>query len=168
MESEPNTNNLSIINLKIHELNNNVKSDKDIKPPTYDLHSESTQEPPNNDDVITYTVPEFSDGLINDLTNDNDIIFNKNYKPETYKNKALFYIYLTHEGRTVTLYAYGYKPEGYKHIDNLGNLYFGCADWFILDIFNPLTQKPFYKLTPIIYYFNKQYFFNYVKKIKEY
>ena len=32
MDSEPNTNNLSTINLKIHELNNNVKNDKDIKP----------------------------------------------------------------------------------------------------------------------------------------
>ena len=101
-------------------------------------------------------VPEFSDGLINDLTNDNDIIFNKNHKPETYKNKALFYIYLTHEGRTVKLYAYGYKPEGYKNIDNLGNLYFVCADWFIMSSFNPLSPAQFYILMSVIYYFNKQ------------
>ena len=155
MENEPNTNNLNVINLKIHDLNNNVKN-KDIKPATYDQSSESTHDPQSCDGLISYIVPEFSDGLINDLTNDNDIIFNKNHKPETYKNKALFYIYLTHEGRTVTLYAYGYKPEGYKHIDNLGNLYFGCADWFIMSSFNPLTQNQFYKLMSVIYYFNKQ------------
>ena len=88
MDSEPNTNNLNAINLKIHELNNNVKNDKDIKPATYDQSSESTQEPPNND-VINYIVPKFSDGLINDLTSDNNIIYNKNYKTETYKNNAL-------------------------------------------------------------------------------
>ena len=30
-----------------------------------------------------YVIPEFSDALINDITNDNDIIYNKKYKPET-------------------------------------------------------------------------------------
>ena len=155
MENEPNTNNLSIIKLKIHELNNNVKNDKDIKPATYDLSSESTQEPPNNDDVITYIVPKFSDGLINDLTSDTNIIYNKNYKTETYKNNAIFYIQLTHQGRAVKLYAYGYKPDGYKNIDNLGNMYFVSADWFIMSSFNPFTQDQFYKLMLLMYNFKE-------------
>ena len=154
MDSEPNTNNLSTINLKIHELNNNVKNDKDINPATYDQSSESTQAPTNND-VITYIVPKFSDDLINDLTDDNNIIYNKNYKLETYKNKALFHIQLTHQGREVKLYAYGYKPDGYKNIDNLGNMYFVCADWFLMSGFAPFTQDQFYKLMSLMYNFKE-------------
>ena len=108
------------------------------------------------DDVIKniYVIPEFSDALINDLTDENHIIYNQNHKQETYKNNALFYIYLTHEGRTVKLYAYGYKPEGYKHIDNLGNMFFVCNEWFILDIFNPFTKEQFYKLMFMLYNFD--------------
>ena len=101
-----------------------------------------------------YIVPEFNDALIKDLTNDKDIIYNKNYKPETYKNDALFYIKLTHGGRTVILTAYGYKPHGYKHIDNLGNMYFVSNDWFIMSSFNPFTQAQFYKLMATMYYFH--------------
>ena len=144
---------LNADNLKIHESKNAVKHPKSCERP----EDQSTQAS-ICDGLTAYMVPEFSDELINDLTNDNDIIFNKKYKQETYKNDALFYIYLTHGGRTVKLYAYGYKKGGFENIDNLGNLYFVSADWFILDIFNPLTQKQFYKLTPIIYYFNKQEF----------
>ena len=52
----------------------------------------------------------------------------------------------TDNGRTVKLYAYGYKPTNYKHIKHLGNLYFGCNEWFIL------FTNEFHKLTEIIYY----------------
>ena len=108
MESELSTN-----NCKIHELNNGVidvihtrcitpaiKNLIDI----YEQSSQSTQA--SKHDIIDYIVPEFNDDLIDDLTNDKDIIYNKGYKPETYKNKALFYIKLTHGGRTVTLFAF--------------------------------------------------------------
>ena len=143
---------LNANNLKIHESKNGVEPNKHAKV------CEQTEDQSTQASICygltAYMVPEFSDELINDLTNENDIIFNKNYKQETYKNNALFYIYLTYKGRTVKLYAYGYKPEGFKNIDNLGNLYFVCAEWFILDIFNPLTQGQFYKLTPIIYNFD--------------
>ena len=157
MENEQNTNNLNVINLKTHNLNNTVKN-KDIRPATCDQSNESTHDPqsdPQSDDETNYIIPKFSDDIINDLEDDNNIIFNKNHKPETYKNKALFYIYLTHEGRTVTLYAYGYKPEGYKHIDNLGNLYFGCADWFLMSGFAPFTHSQFYKLMLLMYNFKE-------------
>ena len=109
------------------------------------------------DDVIKnlYVIPEFSDELIYDLTDENGIIYNTNHKQETYKNNALFYIYLTHKGRTVKLYAYGYnKPEGYKHIDNLGNMYFVCDDWFLMSSFNPFTKEQFYKLMFMLYNFD--------------
>ena len=152
MENEPNTNNLNVINLKIHELNNNVKN-KDIKPATYDQSSESTHDPQSGDDVINYIVPKFSDDLINDLTDINNIIYNKNYKLETYKNKALFYIQLTHQGREVKLYAYGYKPNGYKNIDNLGLIYFVSTEWFLISGFAPFTQDQFYKLMSLMYNF---------------
>ena len=144
---------LNANNLKIHESKNGVEPNKHAK--VCEQTEDQSTQASICDGLITYMVPEFSDGLINDLTNDNDIIFNKNHKPETYKNKALFYIYLTHEGRTVTLYAYGYKPEGYKHIDNLGNLYFGCADWFLMSGFAPFTHSQFYKLMLLMYNFKE-------------
>ena len=108
------------------------------------------------DDVIKhlYVIPEFSDELIYDLTDENHIIYNTNHKQETYKNNALFYIYLTHDKRTVKLFAYGYKPLEYKHIDNLGNMFFVCSDWFILDIFNPFTKEQFYKMMFMLYNFD--------------
>ena len=142
----PNTNNLSITNLKIHDLNNNVKN-KDIKPTVCDHSSESTR------DDINYIVPKFSDDLINDLTDINNIIYNKKYKLETYKNKALFYIQLTHQGREVKLYAYGYKPNGYKNIDNLGLIWFVSKEWFLISGFAPFTQDQFYKLMSLMYNF---------------
>ena len=101
-----------------------------------------------------YVIPEFNTELIYDLTDADGIIYNTNYKHETYKNNALFYIYLTHDKKTVKLYAYGYKPEGYKHIDNLGNMYFVCAEWFIMSSFNPFTKEQFYKMMFIMYNFN--------------
>ena len=101
-----------------------------------------------------YVIPEFSDALINDITNDKDIIYNKNYKLETYKAQALFYIKLTHAERAVTLYAFGYKPDGYKNMDSLGNMYFVCNDWFIMSSFNPFKQEQFYKLMATMYCFD--------------
>ena len=157
MESELNTN-----NLKIHELNNGVIDvihTRCITPAIkklidiYEQSSESTQA--SKHDVIDYIVPEFNDDLINDLTNDKDIIENKNYKPETYKNKAWFYIKLTHGERVVNLFAVGHKPpSGYKHVDNLGNMYFVSDDWFIISGFSPFTQTQFYKLMETMYCFH--------------
>ena len=89
MENEPNTNNLNVINLKIHELNNNVKN-KDIKPATYDQSSESMHDPQSCDDVINYIVPKFSDDLINDLTDINNIIYNKNINWKHIKIRRYF------------------------------------------------------------------------------
>ena len=103
-----------------------------------------------------YVIPEFSNVLIDDLTNDKEIIYNKHYKQDTYKGKALFYINWTKRGRTVRLNAYGYKPDGYKHIENLGNLYFASEKWFVLMGISPLTIEQFYKLTNTIYCFNPQ------------
>ena len=100
-----------------------------------------------------YVIPEFSDALIDDITNDKDIIYNKNYKLETYKAQALFYIKLTHAERAVTLYAFGYKPDGYKNMDSLGNMYFVCNEWFIMSGFSPFTQAQFYNLMTIMYNF---------------
>ena len=101
-----------------------------------------------------YVIPEFSNVLIDDLNNDNDIIYNKHYKEETYKNEALFYINYTEKGRTVKLLAFGYKPEGYKHMGNLGNMYFVSNTYFVLMRCEPFNMEQFYKLTNIMYCFN--------------
>ena len=106
-----------------------------------------------------YVIPEFSDTLIDDITNDNDIIYNKNYKQETYKAQPLFYINFTRNERTIKLFAFGYKPDKYKNIDNLGNLYLVSDDWFVISGFQPFKKEQFYKLMFIIYYFN-----NHLKK----
>ena len=102
-----------------------------------------------------YVIPEFNTELIYDLTDADGIIYNTNYKHETYKNNALFYIYLTHDKKTVKLYAYGYKPpEGYKHIDNLGNMFFVCSERFILGGYTPFNKEQFYILMFILYNFD--------------
>ena len=106
----------------------------------------------NTEEQHLYNIPEFTADLINNLTNEGEIIYNKNHKDDTYLNNALFYMLWTNHGRTVKLYAYGYKPTNYKHIKQLGNLYFGCSDWFVLFTIDPFNSNEFHKLTDIIYY----------------
>ena len=57
---------------------NNVIKHKNVKPAIknlIDLYEQSTQASTTEGD--TYTVPEFNNELINDLTNDEHIIYNK-------------------------------------------------------------------------------------------
>ena len=153
---------LSTKNLKIHELNNgviDVMQTRCITPAIkkiIDIYEQSTNTQTSTQDLIDdiYIIPEFSDELINDLINDKDIIYNKNYKQETYKNHALFYKKWTRKGRTVTLKAYGYKPTAYKYIEHLGNLYFASNEWFLIYDFEPFVAEQFYKLTDTMYCFH--------------
>jgi len=140
--------------------NKNKHKNKDITQKTdQDIYEQTTtatiedQMGADLDDNL-YVIPEFCDALIDDLNNDNDIIFNKHYKEDTYKNEALFYINYTEKGRTVRLEAYGYKPEGYKHIDNLGNMYFVSNTYFVLMGREPFNIEQFHKLANIMYCFN--------------
>jgi hypothetical protein len=99
-----------------------------------------------------YNMPLFNDELINDLTNDRDIIYNKNYRQDTYLNNALFYMLWKYNGREVKIYAYGYRPTNYKYVEQLGNLYFSSNEWIVLFGTAPFNIQQFYKLVDIIYY----------------
>ena len=128
---------LNSFNLGLQDLNdtlNYVIKNKGIKQEIkkhIDIHEQSTQASLTEEQHL-YNIPEFSEDLINNLNNEGNIIYNKDHKEDAYLNKALFYMPWTDNGRTVKLYAYGYKPTNYKHIKQLGNLYFGCSDWFVL------------------------------------
>jgi hypothetical protein len=102
-----------------------------------------------------YITPQFTDELINELTNDKNIIYNKNYKPKTYLNNALFYMLWKYKEREVKIYAYGYKPNNYKYVEQLGNLYFSANEWFVLFRTEPFNINQFYKLVDIIYEFEQ-------------
>ena len=102
-----------------------------------------------------YNIPEFNDELINDIEDDKDIFYNKHYKQDTYKGEALFYINWTCGDRKFIIKAYGYKPDGYKHIDNLGNMYFVSNTYFVLMGREPFNIDQIYKLTNTMYCFDK-------------
>ena len=105
------------------------------------------------DTLTNYTIPEFSTELIEDLTNEEHIIYNKNFKEETYLKEALFYMdYTTINNKTVKLTMYGYKPEGYKFLHNLGNLYIAYNSPFYLIGIEPFKAPDFHKLANIVYY----------------
>ena len=98
-----------------------------------------------------YEVQEFNEDIINNLENETEFIYNKNYKQETYFNQPLFYINYNFNNKNVVLYAYGYKPANYKYVDNLGNLYFFSNTPFSLFRCEPFNTKQFYKIMDIIY-----------------
>ena len=99
-----------------------------------------------------YEVPEFDNEFINDLTNEEHIIYNTKYKQETYLNQPLFYINYIYNNKKTILYAHGYKPDNYKFIDKLGNLYLCSNKPFYLTGSEPFKHEQFYKLMYIIYY----------------
>ena len=142
--------------LNAHELNenlNHVIKHKNIKPSIkkiIELNEQSTRASTTEDS--TYTVPEFNDELIDNLTNDEHIIYNRHYKQETYLNQPLFYINYTYNNKNITLYAHGHKPENYKFIDNLGNLYLCSNKPFYFTGCEPFKHEQFLKLMYIIYY----------------
>ena len=74
------------------------------------------------------------------------------FKQETYLNQPLFYINYTHNNKVITLNVYGYKPDNYKFIDKLGNLYIASNKPFYLIGCEPFKPEEFYKLMYIIYY----------------
>ena len=92
-----------------------------------------------------YYTPEFKDELIECLTNDKHIIYNKYYKQDTYLNKALFYMLWNYNGREVKIYAYGHRPHNHKYVEQLGNLYFSADEWFVLFRTEPFNRSQFYK-----------------------
>ena len=99
-----------------------------------------------------YEVQEFNSELINDITTDEHIIYNTKFKQETYLNQPLFYINYTYRDKTSCLYVFGYKPDSYKFVDNLGNLYLCSNTPFYLTGCEPFKCEDFYKLMFIIYY----------------
>ena len=115
-----------------------------------DIYEQSTQA--TTADGETYNAPEFNSELIDDLTNEEHIIYNRKFKQETYLNQPLFYINYTYNNKTVKLNIYGYKPEDYKFIDKIGNLYIASNKPFYLIGGEPFKPEEFYKLMYIIYY----------------
>jgi hypothetical protein len=151
------TDNLNFVNLtnNIKECLKHNKQPKQIKPAIKNLMDkyEHTETDSTRDtETDSYYIPEFNDDLINVLTNNKDIIYNKNYKQETYLNNALFYMLWRYEEREVKIYAYGYRPTNYKYVEQLGNLYFSANEWFILFRTEPFNIQQFYKLVDVIYY----------------
>jgi len=142
--------------LNAHELNenlNHVIKHKNIKPSIkkiIELYEQSTRASITEDS--TYKIPEFNNELIDYLTNDEHIIYNKHYKQETYLNQPLFYINYTYRNKTIALYAHGHKPDNYKFIDNLGNLYLCSNKPFYFTGCEPFKHEHFLKLMHIIYY----------------
>lgn len=149
---------LNDYNLSLKTLHDNLdhvisKKGKTIKPSIknlIDIYEQSTQA--STTDNNKYTVPEFNDGLIDDLTSDEHIIYNKQFKQETYLNQPLFYINYNYNNKTNTLYAHGHRPDNYKFIDKLGNLYLCSNKPFYLTGCEPFKHEQFYKLMYIIYY----------------
>ena len=132
---------------------NDVIQKKSVKPSIkklIDIYEQSTQA--STADGETYNTPEFNSELIDDLTNEEHIIYNKKFKQETYLNQPLFYINYTHNNKVIALNVYGYKPDNYKFIDKLGNLYIASNKPFYLIGCEPFKQEYFYKLMYIIYY----------------
>lgn len=147
---------LSEYNVKIKDLEYNLYDaikKKDVKPAIkkyIDIFEQSTSAS-NTTEQDTYKPPQFNDAIIDNLECEKDIIYNKNYKQETYLKNALFYIKWHNQNKEVKIYAYGYKPSNYKYIQQLGNLYFSSNDFFILFRCEPFNTKQFYKLMDIIY-----------------
>ena len=85
---------LNAFNLGLNDLDNKLNDviKKRTITPTLkkdiDIYEQSTQASTTD----KYNVPEFNEELINNLTNDNNIIYNKKHKQETYLNNALFYM----------------------------------------------------------------------------
>ena len=133
--------------LNAHELNenlNHVIKHKNIKPSIkkiIELYEQSTRASITEDS--TYKIPEFNNELIDYLTNDEHIIYNKHYKQETYLNQPLFYINYTYRNKTIAIYAHGHKPDNYKFIDNLGNLYLCSNKPFYFTGCEPLNTNIF-------------------------
>jgi hypothetical protein len=149
---------LTTDNLNFVNLTNNIKEclkRKQIKPAIKNLmdkyeHTETDSTRDTETDY--YNIQEFKDELIECLTNDKHIIYNKYYKQDTYLNKALFYMLWNYNGREVKIYAYGHKPNNYKYVEQLGNLYFSANEWFVLFRTEPFNINQFYKLVDTIYY----------------
>ena len=142
--------------LNAHELSENLTNvikHKNIKPSIkkiIELYEQSTRASITEDS--TYKIPEFNNELIDYLTNDEHIIYNKHYKQETYLNQPLFYINYTYRNKTIAIYAHGHKPDNYKFIDNLGNLYLCSNKPFYFTGCEPFKHEHFLKLMHIIYY----------------
>ena len=144
---------LNTFNLGLNDLDNKLNDviKKRTITPTLKTYIDIYEQSTHASTTDQYNIPEFNEELINNLTNDNNIIYNKKHKQETYLNNALFYMLYTKNGRTVKINAYGYKPPNYKYIEQLGNLYFVSCEWFILFKTDPFNINQFYKLTDIIY-----------------
>ena len=145
--------NLSIRDL--HDKIDDVIKKRDIKPAIkkyVDIYEQSTQASATSEQQQYYNVPEFNEQLIDNLTNEGNIIYNKRYKQETYLNNALFYILWNYKGWQVKIYAYGFKPSNYTYVEQLGNLYFVSNKWFILFKCEPFNITQFNKLVDVIYY----------------
>ena len=120
----------------------------------YDLTTEyKTSSVVSTDTVTTpdnfnYVPPLLSDDIINSLTKDNNIIFNKYLKNDTYYNKPLFYINFRLDGTNLnnTVYVYGYNPGNYTYYVCKNGLYL-CSNnpFFFLGI-APFTLKQYYTL----------------------
>ena len=150
------TDNLNYVNLtnNINECLKNNKQTKQIKPAIkklMDKYECTETESTKDTETDYYNIPEFSDGLIECLKSDKNIIYNQYYKQDTYLNKALFYMLWNYNGRSVKIYSYGYRPNNYKYVEQLGNLYFCANEWFILCETEPFNINQFYKLVDIIY-----------------
>jgi len=147
---------LNELNLGLNTLNdklNDAIQKKSVKPSIrklINIYEQSTQA--STEDGETYNAPEFNSELIDDLTNEEHIIYNRNFKQETYLNQPLFYINYTYNNKIIKLYAHGHKPDNYKFIDNLGNLYLCSNKPFYLIGCEPFKPEEFYKLMYIIYY----------------
>ena len=63
-----------------------------------------------------YEVQTFNEDIIRNLDKDWEIIYNRNYKQDTYCNQPLFYINYNLNNKNIVLYAYGYKPANYKYM----------------------------------------------------
>ena len=140
---------LTEYNLSIKTLGDSIDDVlKKIKHNKPTLYEESTRASTYLNEYFNYAPPLLSDEIINNLCKEDDIIFNTEFKEETYNNKPLFYINFSIDGTGINnkIYVFGYNPGEYNYVINKYGLYFCCnAPFFYLGI-APFTLQQYYKL----------------------
>ena len=102
----------------------------------------------DNSDYLNYEPQLLNDDIINSLTKDNNIIYNKHIKDDTYYNKPLFDINFCLDGTNINnmFYAYGYNPGNYKYIVCKYDLYLCSNNAFFFLGVAPFSLKQYYTL----------------------
>ena len=96
-----------------------------------------------------YSPPLLNDNIIYNLVKEDNIIYNKEFKTDTYKSHPLFFVNFNVSDTTIntTVYAFGYKPlQKYNYMVCKFGLYF-CSNlpFFFIGI-DPFTLKQYYTL----------------------